>query len=299
MKRIIIPVVILSSFLFSCNKPGNTADLQNEEVVEVPIVLSGLDLSWSQEPMSRADEKTVYFFSVSQDGHPYAWYCMESFEDVSISLLKNHTYEIIGYVAYNIKGTYYWRVSSGSTLSQGRTTLSNGVEYSEAYEYHLHFPLKTYDYKMLACLDTFTTIPNEIVLNMYNVFFGVKLNATHLDGTLEFVLENDAEYSYNYTITLTKEQPSATQILHFLRPRDVVCAIKDNVEYTREVGYTLKYIESDGTTSILHSGTISISRMKYTVVNIDMSSYYNNNSAVSLSLENENLTDGQTYNLNI
>ncbi len=299
MKHPQIALLALLTIIVSCNKNNDPVTPPQEEAVEIPVVLGGMDLTWSQEPMTRAGENAVYFFSVKQDGSPYAWYCMRSFDDVKISLLRNHTYDITGYVAYDMTGAYYWRSETGNLISRLLSYTSNGVEYSDAMFYMIDSPLRSYCYKMLACTETITTVPSELVLNMYNAFFGLKVNATNLEGKLDFVLGNDGGESYDVTVTLTKEQPSVTRIIHFLRPLDVVSAVKRDREYTREVDYTLKYTDSEGTVSVLSSGKVSISRMKYTTVNIDMSSLGDNNAPVGLSLEEENVTDGATYDLNI
>ena len=250
--------------------------------------------------MTRADgNTTVYFFSVHQDGKPYAWYCMNTFDNVSVSLFKDHTYEIVGYVAYDIAGDYYWSNNVGNGISfLGRST-TNGFEYTDAMEYGLRYPLRNYEYKMLVCSETFDSVPETIVLDMYNAFWGLKANAANLEGTLEISLGNESgsSFAYDLSVLLTKDQPSVTKYIHFLHPLTVVSAASNGEEYIKSVDITIKHIDADNNTSILHSGQITVSRMKYTVLNITLNGNTNNPSSCALNLEEENLTDGVAVTL--
>ena len=299
MKTSSIAVLLLSSLLvLSCGMFDGPSN-QKEETVNVAIKLNGLELTETLEPITRAGESVIYFFSVHQDGKPYAWYCMNSFNDVSISLVKDHTYEFIGYVAYNIVGDYYWFNNVGNGISYlGRST-TNGFEYTDATEYSLRYPLRNYEYKMLVCSESFYSVPESIVLNMYNAFWGLKANAINLDGTLEILLgkESGNSFAYDLSVLLTKDQPSVTKYIHFLHPLTVVSAASSGEEYTKDVDVTIKYTDADNNTSILHSGQITASRMKYTVLNITMNGNLDNPSSCVLRIEEENLTDGVTVNL--
>ena len=296
-----IPVILLfaSVFVFSCNTKDDPLDVSDEETIEVAIKLSGLDLLETMEPITRSGESIKYFFAVKQDGNPYAWYCMDSFENVSISLIKDHTYDFIGYVAYDLNGAYYWRNEVGNGISYLQYGNSNGVEYSSSMNYHLDMPIRNYDYKMLVCSETITSVPESIILNMYNAYFGLKANATNLDGTLEISLgkEEGRSSAYDYSVLLTKDQPSVIDYVHFLYPLDIVDYAKTGNEYTKNVDMTIKYTDADNNTSVLHTGQITVSRMKYTILDIKMNDNLNNQSSCTLSLEDEVFSDGEIVEL--
>ena len=300
MKKL-IPVILLfaSVFVFSCNTIDDPLDVSDEETIEVAIKLSGLDLTETMEPITRSGESVIYFFAVVQDGKPYAWYCMDSFNDVTISLVKDHTYDFVGYIAYDIKGAYYWSVNVGNSISYLQTGKSNGFEYSDSMRYHLDYPLRDYNYKMLVCSETYSSIPETVVLNMYNAYFGIKANASNLDGSLEITLgkESNGSFAYDYSLFLTKDQPSVTEYIHFLYPVDVAKYTKEGNDYTRDVDITIKYTDTDNNTSILHTGQITVSRMKYTILDIKMNDNLNNQSRCALSLEDGSFSDGKKVEL--
>lgn len=302
MKTFIPTILLFASVLFfSCSIKDDPSNNPDEETIEVAINLSGLDITETMEPITRSGDNIKYFFAVKQDGNPYAWYCMDSFDNVSISLVKDHTYDFIGYVAYDLKGAYYWRNNVGNYTSYLQYQNSNGVEYSSSMNYHLDMPIRNYDYKMLVCSETITSIPESINLNMYNAYFGLKANATNLDGSLEIALgkEEGSSYAYDHSVLLTKDQPSVIDYVHFLFPLNIVDSAKTGNEYTKNVDITIKYTDADNNTSILYTGQITVSRMKYTVLDLKMNNNLNNQPTCTLSFEDEAFSDGTRIELEL
>ena len=287
-------------FVYSCKKSADPIPIpQEDDVVIVPINLVGLDLTESMEPMTRAGETETanYFFAVTQDGNPYAWYCMDSFEDVSISLVKGHSYSISGYVAYEQKGSFYWTGTVGGSIINLSTTRSNGFEYSDSKKNSIDTPLKSYNYRMFACSETFNSLPETITLNMYSVYYGIRINTTNLnEGRIEVSLgkESGSSYAYNESLVLTAEEPTITSVYHFLQPLNVVRTVQAGNEYNRDLAITIKYTDADNNTSVLHSGQISIARLKYTIMDIKLSNGLGNTAACNLSYEDGSLSAGAT-----
>ncbi len=287
---------MIAPLFFSCNKAEILPDIQEEEVINVPITLAGLDLEVGQEPMTRAGETMTYYVAVLQDGSPYAWYCMNSFDDVTVSLVKGHSYEFEGYVAYDIKGYYFWHGITGGGLVYGGSYHSNGFEYDSGNKYTISSPLRTYNYKMLVCSESFTEAPSSVTLNMYNAYYGIKANATNLKGTLSIALGKEVGHSesYGHTITLTNDSPSATDFIHFLYPLEVLPAAKTGQDFSKNVNIDIMYTDEDGNTSVLHSGQITVSRLKYTTLNIRMTDHAGAKQSVSLSMESGNMGNGDS-----
>lgn len=287
-------------FVYSCKKNVDPIPIpQKDNMVTIPIKLVGLDLTASMEPMTRAGETgtTNYFFAVTQDGNPYAWYCMDSFEDVSISLVKGHTYSITGYVAYDQTGSFYWTGTVGGSIINLSTTRSNGFEYSDSKKNSIDTPLRSYNYRMFACSETFNSLPETITLNMYSVYYGIKINTTNLkEGQIEVSLgkQSNTSYAYNESLVLTAEEPTISSIYHFLQPLDVVRTVQAGNEYDRDLDITIKYTDADNNTSVLHSGQISIARLKYTILDIKLNDGLGNNAACNLSYEAGSISDGET-----
>ena len=289
-----------SIFVMSCNK-NEDLPKPNDDIVNVKVELKGVDVTETMIPMTRAGETVTYFLAVKQDNNPYAWYCMDSFEDVSLSLLKNHSYSITGYVAYDMKGSLYWTGTVGGGVIYLGYDKTNGFVYTDSRKYSIDTPIKTYDYKMLVCSEEFSTIPETITLNMYAAYFGLKIKATNLDDTLEIALgaENGGSYSYDYTAMLTKEHSSTECILHFLKPLDVVGYAEQGSEFSKQVNLTVKKIDSNNNTSVLHSDNITVSRLKYTILELKMKDDGNNTKSCALSLEDGDIVDGNTINLEL
>ena len=302
MKKVFfLACLLLPLFVLSCTSMDNFSDDLDADTVTIPIKLAGFDFTQSMEPMTRADNETVtYFFFVTQDNKPYAWYCMHSFENVTISLVKGHEYKFTGYVAYNQTGDYYWRTNVGNGISYLYSVLSNGFEYNDSMEYSLSIPIRSYQYKMLVCEESFSTIPEAIALNMYNAYYGVKVNVTNLkEGSIGVSLgkESNTSYAYNVTMDIPASNPSHTEILHYLYPLQVIPYAKEGTEFTKNVDISIKYTDGNGSTSVLYSGTIPATRMKYTILNLNLGDDPGNRSACNLSFEGGSMIDGQVIPL--
>ena len=292
--KTILAIVLFFALFISCNKEERLSYDKKEEAIVVPISLNGVEMSVYQEPMTKATVPVVYFINVTQDSKPYAYYCMTSFDDVSISLLDGHKYDFTAYVAYDVTGSFYWMGTVGSGISVKHNSLTDGFEYTS--EKYLNFNgIRDYDYKMLVGKASYTSLPSSISLDLYNAFFGLKVNATNLKGTLS--LDISGYTSYSGPITITKDNPSIVKYIHFMNPLDVISSAIDGTEYSNDIDITIKYTNESGDVSVLHNGSIKVSRLKYTILNIKMSDNAGPLQSVSFSLENSTIIDGNTIDL--
>lgn len=293
MKTLRLVGMVLFAVLMCVNfaSCSNDDDVDNQEAQKYTISLGcvGEILNVTQEPLSRAETPNLYEITVYQGkyaDYKYATGTFSSKDNITIDLVEGEIYKFEIYYRYN---------TDEATNAFAYELEEVGMErvktvYNEDHDYYY------------GLLEGYTPeINGNVDIYLKRMSFGLNISVNGLvEGTSLDVAIN------NLNINFTPESPTYDKILSFgtsvkTKIKEYYDGVLENdeyVDYYERAGLKLVLTRVDGMQVDLGSHGIKVQRNKTTKVIINIGDIATTTSnGLSITVENEEITDGSQYQI--
>lgn len=304
--------------LSACSSNDDVTEPENIPAKEyiVSIGFKG-EITISEAPLSRATGNDlygiqVYSCPVSDVTNNYKEYAYGLFDDLSamtIKLIDGYKYKFVATmvpdgkelirVAY--EGTYGepFRLYSMGGILNNKFEYSNTEYFTCLYlggirliEYSGSFFERSNKNRYYGeCTDYTPSENGNVSINMLRTVFGLKVIANNLtEGIIKIEMEEAPEMKITYPATEVED------VFTFF----YVDKAYSNENYSESISTNFTWTKADGATIPLGTHNVTFKRNKQTIVTIEMDKAINDassNQTLSLSLESNNMTEGDKYTI--
>lgn len=141
----------------------------------------------------------------------------------------------------------------------------------------------------------YTPVENgKIAVDLYRTVFGMRVNVNGLtEGKLDF------EISYGSSFTISADSVyTPDDIRQLYHIADVVYFAPQGKEQTESVGLTVTWTNAAGDRTVnIYSGYFTATRLKRTIFNITLKQGVVSSTGVDFTMEQADITDGNTENI--
>ena len=317
--------LLLSATLFACSSEQQQVEQEsvlpeNPEGLKYHTVTFDLkgelaDFSSSEEPLTKAggeDTTNLYVINVyskSAAGGSYVEYAYGTFdrkEGMTVNLLEGNLYQFKVTMVRDARNSMYWTSDSTYRWGYGGVKLLNkfvistsGIFNNDATEMYLP---DFSSYKgMIPQIDRYsgeltdyTPVENgKIAVDLYRTVFGVRVNVNGLtEGKLNFnIMDRLFKFSADsvYTLDNIYQMPYLDDVVEFA-PQGKV--------HTESIPLTVTWTNAAGDRTLdIYSGDFTATRLKRTIFNITLKQGVVSPTGVDFTMEQADITDGNTENI--
>ena len=273
----------------------NFTSCSDDDVMETPqrytisLACAGEILDISDEPLTRANKSNIYEITVYADGAKYATGSFDSVENVTIDLVSGKT--------YSFKASYVIDSSQQPTNKFDYSVDTGGGAILPKYYYNgggCYY----------GAIDKYTPEKNEkIEIYMKRMSFGLKLMASNLiDGASLKTIFKRNSYDSGHEEILTYNSPECDNLYSFSSNTwDEVfrgtLVDEEYVNYYETAILQLILKRTDGIEVNLGKYPIRVERNKKIYVKINVNENESISSKIQITLEEEDMTDGNQYEI--
>ena len=317
--------LLLSATLFACSSEQQQVEPEsvlpeNPEGLKYHTVTFDLkgelaDFSSSEEPLTKAggeDTTNLYVINVyskSAAGGSYVEYAYGTFdrkEGMTVNLLEGNLYQFKVTMVRDARNSMYWTSDSTYYWGYGGVKLLNkfvistsGIFNNDATE--MYVPDFSSYKGMIPQIDRYygeltdyTPVENgKIAVDLYRTVFGVRVNVNGLtEGKLNFnIMDRLFKFSADsvYTLDNIYQMPYLDDVVEFA-PQGKV--------HTESIPLTVTWTNAAGDRTLdIYSGGFTVTRLKRTILNITLKQGVVSPTGVDFTMEQADITDGNTENI--
>lgn len=317
--------LLLSATLFACSSEQQQVEPEsvlpeNPEGLKYHTVTFDLkgelaDFSSSEEPLTKAggeDTTNLYVINVyskSAAGGSYVEYAYGTFdrkEGMTVNLLEGNLYQFKVTMVRDARNSMYWTSDSTYRWGYGGVKLLNkfvistsGIFNNDATE--MYVPDFSSYKGMIPQIDRYygeltdyTPVENgKIAVDLYRTVFGVRVNVNGLtEGKLNFnIMDRLFKFSADsvYTLDNIYQMPYLDDVVEFA-PQGKV--------HTESIPLTVTWTNAAGDRTLdIYSGGFTVTRLKRTILNITLKQGVVSPTGVDFTMEQADITDGNTENI--
>lgn len=319
--------LLLSATLFACSSEQQQVEPEsvlpeNPEGLKYHTVTFDLkgelaDFSSSEEPLTKAggeDTTNLYVINVyskSAAGGSYVEYAYGTFdrkEGMTVNLLEGNLYRFKVGMVRDARNSMYWKSDSiyhWSLTSDAKLLNKFVMDKSYYYAYGADQPV---DYEVggyagsharidryYGELTDYTPVENgKIAVDLYRTVFGMRVNVNGLtEGKLDF------EMSYGSSFTISADSVyTPDDIRQLYHIADVVHFASHGKEQIEDINLTVTWTNAAGDRTVnIYNGYFTATRLKRTIFNITLKQGVVSPTGVDFTMEQADITDGNTENI--
>ena len=319
--------LLLAATLFACSSQNETFENNGLQDTPAPagkyyavaLDLQGevADFTVTQEPLTKVEGEptndlyVINVYSKPAAGGSYTQYAYGTFDRTGgmvVNLLEGNLYQFKVTLVKDAKDKLVWRNDStydwngGSNVSLlNRFVLKTWVESFYGATLQSIF-LKDGSLDGRPILDRYygevtdyEPVENgKIAMDLYRTVFGARVNVTGLEeGQLHFQMSSASEIVISADSVYTPD--NIYQLFYFY---DVVEFVERGEEQTESIGLTLTWTNAAGDRTInIHNGHFTATRLKRTIFNVTLRQGTANPGDMEFNIVQEDITDGETIDL--
>lgn len=307
MKKLSFLGLLLSVFtMWSCNSYEEVEVKEQPSEFMVSIGFKG-DISVTDVPLSRASGDDLYGIMVyscldsigKTDYSEYAYGLFDDLTAMNVKLLAGYKYKFVATMVKDGKNKL-WE-NKGVYASPFVMSITNEFKYDDAsfltipvlifkYGYCALKDGKSYSYPAIdryyGEYENYKPIENgSVSINMLRTVFGVKVVTENLtEGTLDIKIKDTPGLQIKYPSTEAESIYSLYELYKTVT----------NKEYSETIGTVISWTRKDGVVVPMGTHNITYKRNRQTIITINVEDASQEN-ALSLSLEDEEMGQGNTY----
>ena len=319
--------LLLSATLFACSSEQQQVEQEsvlpeNPEGLKYHTVTFDLkgelaDFSSSEEPLTKAggeDTTNLYVINVYSKpaaGGNYTKYAYGTFdrkEGMTVNLLEGNLYQFKVTMVRDARNSMYW--TSDSTYywswSNDAELLNKFVVGDWNYGFYDADVSDIFDINGINLnrlqidryygeLTDYTPVENgKIAVDLYRTVFGIRVNVNGLtEGKLNFAMRGAPEITISADSVYTPDN-----IYQLYNLSDVVNFAPQGKEQTERVDLTVTWTNAAGDRTVnIYSGNFTATRLKRTIFNITLKQGVVSPTGVDFTMEQADITDGNTENI--
>lgn len=307
--------------LSACSSNDGVTEPENIPAKEyiVSIGFKG-EITISEAPLSRATGNDLYGIQVfscpkNETADNYTAYAYGLFDDLSamtIKLIDGYKYKFVATMVVDGKANIYqhgkekygypfYLYSTAATLNN-KFEFSNIESFSGFIEYgqaeikglnnsRLYYGIPNLDRYYGEYIDYIPSENGNVSIDMLRTVFGLKVIANNLtEGTIKIAMTDAPEMTITHSVTEVED------IFTFC----YVDKAYSNENYSESISTNFTWTKADGATIPLGTHNVTFKRNKQTIVTIEMDKAINDassNQTLSLSLESNNMAEGDKYTI--
>lgn len=319
--------LLLAATLFACSSQDGTLENNQPQnnpapagkYYSVALDLQGevADFTVSQEPLTKVEGEptndlyVINVYSKPAAGGSYTQYAYGTFDRTGgmvVNLLEGNLYQFKVTLVKDAKDKLVWRNDStydwsgGSNVSLlNRFVLKTWIESSYGATLRSIF-LKDGSLGGNPILDRYygevtdyEPVENgKIAMDLYRTVFGARVNVTGLEeGQLHFQMSSGTGIVISADSVYTPD--NIHQLYYF---DDVVNFVERGEEQTESIGLAVTWTNAAGDRTVnIYSGNFTATRLKRTIFNVTLRQGAMNPGDMEFNIMQEDITDGETIDL--
>ena len=322
--------LLLAATLFACSSQNETFENNGLQDTPAPagkyyavaLDLQGevADFTVTQEPLTKVEGEptndlyVINVYSKPAAGGSYTQYAYGTFdrtEGMVVNLLEGNLYQFQVTLVKDAKDKLYWATDStygwhGSSSTYRAVLLNrfvlqrwNSNTYGATNSVYLKDFKKAYGRPILdryyGEVTDYEPVENgKIAVDLYRGVFGARVNVTGLEeGQLSFEMSAAPEIVISADSVYTPD--NIYQLDYFF---DVVNFVERGEEQTESIGLAVTWTNAAGDRTVnIYSGNFTATRLKRTIFNVTLRQGAMNPGDMEFNIEQEDITDGETIDL--
>ena len=319
--------LLLAATLFACSSQDGTLENNQPQnnpapagkYYSVALDLQGevADFTVSQEPLTKVEGEptndlyVINVYSKPANGGSYTQYAYGTFDRTGgmvVNLLEGNLYRFQVTLVKDAKDKLYWENDStygwyfnGAILLnrfiiQGWS--SSNYDATQNYiflkDYNDDYRCPILDRYYGEVTDYEPVESGKIAVDLYRVVFGARVNVTGLEeGQLNFRVTDAPEIVISADSLYTPD--NMYQLYYFT---DVVEFVERGEEQTESIGLAVTWTNAAGDRTVnIYSGNFTATRLKRTIFNVTLRQGAMNPGDMEFNIMQEDITDGETIDL--